>query len=179
MESRGGTGRQRQCHHPLRLDQHTGLVRFGARDYDPDTGRWTSKDPIRFDGGDTNLYGYVLNDPVSYIDITGLGPISFWACTSFNAGFTLGSIYTSADDFASNDMLYDALDRVNHEISICPANDVKRYAELNKIKNDLIKELPGSIEGISRDHNSYTAVPTAAIMQGLCAVLLAPVIPLP
>ncbi|AZT84803.1 hypothetical protein EHN06_15270 [Marinobacter sp. NP-4(2019)] len=55
-------------------DQHTGLVRFGARDYDPETGRWTSKDPIRFEGGDTNLYGYVLTDPINFIDPTGLAP---------------------------------------------------------------------------------------------------------
>jgi RHS repeat-associated protein len=31
-------------------DQDTGLVRFGARDYDPETGRWTAKDPILFAG---------------------------------------------------------------------------------------------------------------------------------
>jgi RHS repeat-associated protein len=53
-------------------DWDTGLVRFGARDYDPYTGRWTSKDPILFDGGDTNLYGYVMNDPVNFIDPSGL-----------------------------------------------------------------------------------------------------------
>ncbi len=53
-------------------DQHTGLVRFGARDSDPLVGRWTSKDPIRFRGGDTNLYGYVLGDPVNLIDVNGL-----------------------------------------------------------------------------------------------------------
>jgi len=53
-------------------DADTGLTRFGARDYDPETGRWTIKDPIRFDGGDTNLYGYVLNDPVNLLDSTGL-----------------------------------------------------------------------------------------------------------
>ncbi len=28
-------------------DPHTGLVRFGARDYDASTGRWTSKDPTQ------------------------------------------------------------------------------------------------------------------------------------
>jgi len=32
-------------------DQDTGLVHFGARDYDPVVGRWVSKDPILFDGG--------------------------------------------------------------------------------------------------------------------------------
>ena len=55
-------------------DQHTGLVRFGARDYDPETGRWTAKDPIGFGGGDTNLYGYVLNNPISFVDVWGLNP---------------------------------------------------------------------------------------------------------
>lgn len=30
-----------------------------------------SKDPIRFEGGDTNLYGYVLQDPVNGVDPTG------------------------------------------------------------------------------------------------------------
>ena len=46
-------------------DPDTQLTRFGARDYDAQTGRWTAKDPIRFAGGDTNLYGYVVNDPVN------------------------------------------------------------------------------------------------------------------
>ena len=53
-------------------DAHTGLVRFGARDYSPEIGRWTAKDPIGFAGGDTNLYGYVLNDPVNFVDPSGL-----------------------------------------------------------------------------------------------------------
>jgi RHS repeat-associated protein len=53
-------------------DQHTKLVRFGARDYDAETGRWTAKDPIRFRGGLSNLYGYVLNDPVNFTDPSGL-----------------------------------------------------------------------------------------------------------
>lgn len=53
-------------------DQDTGLVRFGARDYDPATGRWTAKDPIRFQGGDTNIYVYSGSNPVNFIDPSGL-----------------------------------------------------------------------------------------------------------
>ena len=53
-------------------DADTGLVRFGARDYDPEVGRWTAKDPIGFAGGDTNLYGYVLGDPINGVDTLGL-----------------------------------------------------------------------------------------------------------
>ena len=53
-------------------DNDTGLIRFGYRDYDPETGRWTARDPIGFAGGDTNLYGYVLGDPINWIDPTGL-----------------------------------------------------------------------------------------------------------
>jgi RHS repeat-associated protein len=53
-------------------DRDTSLIRFGARDYDPTLGRWTAKDPIDFAGGDTNLYGYVLNDPIKWIDFWGL-----------------------------------------------------------------------------------------------------------
>jgi len=53
-------------------DVDTGLVRFGARDYDPVVGRWISKDPIRFDGGQANLYGYVNNDPIQNVDEDGL-----------------------------------------------------------------------------------------------------------
>ncbi|OGP50210.1 MAG: hypothetical protein A2Y79_07845 [Deltaproteobacteria bacterium RBG_13_43_22] len=53
-------------------DRNTNIVRFGARDYDPSIGKWTAKDPIDFLGGDTNLYGYVLNDPVNLFDSLGL-----------------------------------------------------------------------------------------------------------
>ena len=52
-------------------DRDTKLVRFGARDYDPETARWTAKDPIGFEGGDTNLYGYVMQDPVNWVDVDG------------------------------------------------------------------------------------------------------------
>lgn len=57
-------------------DASTGLLRFGARDYDSHTGRWTTKEPLGFAGGDTNLYTYVFNDPVNLIDPSGLDAIT-------------------------------------------------------------------------------------------------------
>ena len=56
-------------------DRDTNLVHFGYREYDPYTAKWTTKDPIDFSGGDTNLYGYVLNDPVNLIDPEGTNPL--------------------------------------------------------------------------------------------------------
>ena len=53
-------------------DRDTELVRFGARDYDAEVGRWTAKDPILFGGGDSNLFAYVGGDPVGRIDPSGL-----------------------------------------------------------------------------------------------------------
>ncbi len=52
-------------------DSDTGLVHFGARSYDPQTGRFVSKDPTLFNGGTTNLFEYSLNDPVNYKDPSG------------------------------------------------------------------------------------------------------------
>ncbi|HVW30878.1 MAG TPA: LamG-like jellyroll fold domain-containing protein [Polyangiaceae bacterium] len=54
------------------FDADTGLVQFGARDYDSQTGRWTSKDATRFDASQTNLYMYAENDPVNMHDSSGL-----------------------------------------------------------------------------------------------------------
>jgi len=56
-------------------DPDRGLTRFGARDYDAETGRWTAKDPILFGGGDSNLWGYNANDPVNWTDPTGLATL--------------------------------------------------------------------------------------------------------
>jgi RHS repeat-associated protein len=86
-------------------DRDTGLIRFGFRDYDPDTGHWTAKDPIFFAGGDTDLYGYVLNDPINLVDPTGefinlgaagVGAAIGAAVGAVNALFNHGDVFKSA-----------------------------------------------------------------------------------
>jgi RHS repeat-associated protein len=75
-------------------DVDTGFVRFGARDYDPSVGRWTAKDPILFSGGQANLYVYVGNNPVGFVDPSGLFTIHWGGSASI--GSSLASIVATA-----------------------------------------------------------------------------------
>jgi RHS repeat-associated protein len=80
-------------------DEETGISHFGARDYDPSSGRWLQPDPIGFASRSTNLYAYVENQPLHLSDPTGLTPwdvldaISFlWSLRDFlcNPGWGTG-----------------------------------------------------------------------------------------
>jgi RHS repeat-associated protein len=53
-------------------DSETGLYYYRARYYDTKVGRFISKDPIGFLGGDFNLSRYVWNSPTNLIDPLGL-----------------------------------------------------------------------------------------------------------
>ncbi len=99
-------------------DSDTKLLRFGVRDYEGETGRWLSKDPIRFGGGQTNFYGYTFNDPVNFVDpsgkfglagvasgfISGLigGYISGGTIPAALAGGTAGAVVGFVNPFASS-----------------------------------------------------------------------------
>jgi RHS repeat-associated protein len=52
----------------------TGLYSYRARYYDPATQRFASEDPLRFAGGDANLYAYVRNSPSNLTDPIGQCP---------------------------------------------------------------------------------------------------------
>jgi RHS repeat-associated protein len=55
-----------------RLDAVTGNYIFGAREFNPTTGTWISRDPSGFAGGDQNLYRAFGNNPINRVDPSGL-----------------------------------------------------------------------------------------------------------
>jgi RHS repeat-associated protein len=72
------------------VDRHTGLISFGARDYDPQTGRWVTKDQIGFRGADTNLYVYTWNDPINLVDPLGeSGYLAVFSATDQKEGWSM------------------------------------------------------------------------------------------
>lgn len=51
-------------------DDETKLLYYGYRYYNPNTGRWSGRDPIEERGG-SNLYGFVHGEPTGYTDPVG------------------------------------------------------------------------------------------------------------
>ncbi len=70
-------------------DPDTGLVEFGCRWYDAETGRWISKDPILLDGG-WNVYAFCDNDPINRMDPSGLTIV--WDTKPFSGSRPIGII---------------------------------------------------------------------------------------
>ncbi|WP_367154822.1 RHS repeat-associated core domain-containing protein [Methylomonas sp. HYX-M1] len=82
----------------------TGLLRFGARDYDSFLGRWLSKDPILFNGDDTNLYLYVGQNPVDYVDPSGeIGIVGFFVGAGVEIGIQAFQNYMAGCDLLDID----------------------------------------------------------------------------
>jgi RHS repeat-associated protein len=61
-----------------REDDGADLYFYRARYYSPRLGRFLSEDPSGFAAGDPNLYGYVYNNPISFIDPSGRDATIWW-----------------------------------------------------------------------------------------------------
>ncbi|MCB1080918.1 MAG: DUF687 family protein, partial [Chlamydiia bacterium] len=84
-----------------RFDPATSLLHFPKRVYDPSICRWMTPDPFRFEDG-LNLYAYVHNNPLLYVDPYGLFGTSFFhALKEFGFGAQRSRVngITFYDDF--------------------------------------------------------------------------------
>ncbi len=73
-EARGGDITQTTLDFTGQRKDGTGLLYYGARYYDPQTGRFTSPDSVAPGKGNPqarNRYSYVLNNPLKFVDPTG------------------------------------------------------------------------------------------------------------
>ncbi|MCK4841884.1 MAG: RHS domain-containing protein, partial [Methylococcales bacterium] len=133
-------------------DKDTEFVRFGFRDYDPVTGRWTARDPIGFSGGDTNLYGYVFNDPINFFDQNGL-----FIVNPVTVNVALAVISTVATTIA----IYNAKQKIDklfkgYEQDRDRMSNVENYA--NELQNAQAG-MSGKIGEIHKDLNPISQIP--------------------
>ena len=89
-DSRASTAGQPYRYTGRRYDEETGLYYYRARYYAPELGRFLQTDPIGY-GDDVNLYAYVKNDPLNYIDQSGAFVVPpgvvYGAIAGFSGGF--------------------------------------------------------------------------------------------
>ena len=104
-------------------DVGTGLYDYGFRDYSPVSARFTTIDPIR-DG--SNLFSYVVNDSVNYIDLWGL-------CASDSKSAKRNKNITNSENTKPDK---DRTSKKGVDINLFPKDeDIYDYA--NKVKNPL------------------------------------------
>ncbi|MFA5947631.1 MAG: RHS repeat-associated core domain-containing protein [Candidatus Gracilibacteria bacterium] len=80
----------------------TGLYYYGARYYDPSIGRFISQDPVNgtlSNPQSINKYSYVLNNPLKYIDPTGMFAWDTFGTALMQIGNSILSSFTAGIQF--------------------------------------------------------------------------------
>ena len=80
---------------------------FGARMYDPETGRWRSIDPLAAKYPSLSSYVFCLDNPLIFIDPDGRDPRRAGSVISINPGRMVVSLSTEKDAENFNKQLYD------------------------------------------------------------------------
>ena len=86
------------------FDKETGTIYLRARYYDPQTGRFSSEDPIR-DG--LNWYTYCNNNPIMYVDPSGLALVNIVDYARAMGGTT--KIYTNKEGKQCVSVIYNGI----------------------------------------------------------------------
>ena len=153
-------------------DSDTGLVHFGARWYDPATGRWISKDPILLAGG-LNLYAFCGNDPVNGSDPSGLCEETWWDRFKNNYSDTMNDLYGDDLDWADTLGLW-GLGALAMEAGLSSYQTMVEYLAAEQIANAPLAGVFGGGSMLQRMAMAVVAAEnagrTAVVLSGLHAV---------
>jgi RHS repeat-associated protein len=119
-------------------DKEIGLYYYRARFYDPMEGRFISRDPIGFAGGDVNVYRYVQNEPINFVDPDGKFatlPVALFIATVGGSIVTISKVVGFfQDNYYDSQLLrqiQDQEDWVIEQMKKTDCDDIKRYDYLN------------------------------------------------
>ena len=159
-----------------RENDGNGVYYFRARFYSAPLQRFLSQDPIGFDGGDTNTYAYALNDPVDFLDPTGLARfayrlLNFGTGTSAHvasAAVLAGSVLLGGPPGAHEVVIFDKPQNLS-DLNLPAETNVVGFTDTNgKLKG------PGKIEADGPGNFDYVVEPghydDAAMVKALRAV---------
>ncbi len=97
------------------LDESLGLgtYDFGARNYNPELGRWMNIDPMADKYSEFSPYVYVVNNPLKYIDPDGKDPIDPRTGRPYETRLNYSSVIHGSVDDSRNNPDNDILRRTN------------------------------------------------------------------
>lgn len=95
--STSGTASANPSQFTARENDDTGLYFYRMRYYSPSLHRFVSQDPIGFAAGDPNLYAYVGNSPLNFVDPLGLDEAAwgFWDWLWYGGQIVLTMIHAA------------------------------------------------------------------------------------
>jgi hypothetical protein len=126
---------------------------YGYRYLDPITGRWLSRDPMQERGG-INLYGFVLNSPMSYIDSDGriIAAILYGAAAVVAIIVVVKHFKAGRGEIHAQDKMHERLDSQNKmydEIFDGDINDATTYLERSQQEiEESVAQVPDIIDGV-------------------------------
>jgi uncharacterized protein (TIGR02594 family) len=94
IEERNNTWNTPYLFNSKELDEETGLYYYGARYYEPRVSVWYGTDPMQEKYPGVSSYAYCLNNPVKFIDPTGMD----WVENNETSDITWNKNVTSADN---------------------------------------------------------------------------------
>ena len=116
---------------------------YGYRYYDPLNGRWPSRDPIGESGG-RNLYGFIGNDTINWLDVLGLEPRTVNGYTVVGTGHHIISVELWAKFGFTDEAACKCLD--NATIETLNGHDFTGHGAVNGYTGQVEAELAQELE---------------------------------